>query len=218
MELTIGRLRPIAMTHSRKARNMRGLITAGMLTAALAGCGTYVAGASQSSDSGSAGAASSTTATGCASVNDATKVTVIRAMHLVEPARAAALEVTQTKPAVVRALFHDLCQVVSHKDTSGAVHSCPMDIGLSYGGAFYDGSRELASYTFAASGCEVVTVTPASKGAKPESAIVMGSAAAAAPQLHSDMDKAVGLSDAEVFRPENSATPAAVNQGSGDSK
>lgn len=216
MELTIGRLRQIAMTHSRKARDVRGLMTAGMLTAALAGCGTYVAGASQQAGSGST--TGNSTATGCASVNDATKVTVIRAMHLAEPTRAVALEVTQTKPAVVRALFHDFCQVVTHKDTSGAAHSCPMQIGLSYGGTFYDGDRKLASYTYAASGCEVVTVTSAVKGAKPQAAVVMGSAAAAAPRLHADMDKTLGLSDAEVFRPQVSDTPAAVNQGSGASK
>ena len=84
--------------------------------------------------------------------------------------------------------------------------SCPNEIGLSYGGTFYDGTRALASYTFAASGCEVVTVTASAKAAKPQSAVVMGPAAAAAPNLHTDMDRTLGLSDSEVFQPQNTQT------------
>jgi len=192
MELSTTAPRPISMM-----RKVRGFILAGLLAAALAGCGTYVAvGSSPNTTSG-------TSATGCAGVDQATKVTVIRAMHLVEPTRAGALEVTQTNPATVRALFRDFCQVIAHKATPGAVLGCPNEIGLSYGGTFYDGTRSLASYTYAASGCEVVTVTASANAAKPQSAVVMGSAAAAAPDLHTDMDKALGLSDSAVFHPQN---------------
>jgi hypothetical protein len=214
MELFLSHSRRITMTLSRTARAIAmATIAAGLAT--LAGCGTYVAdGAASGSSAGSATtAASAATAAGCASVNDATKVTAIRAMHLVDPVRAASMEVTDTNPATVRALFRDFCQVVSHKAGNAVLH-CPDEIGLSYGGTFYDGSRALASYVFAASGCEIVTVTPASQGAKPDSAVIAGPAAAAAPSLHADMAKTLGLPEAQVFKP----YVTHVNQGSGPSK
>jgi hypothetical protein len=225
MELTTRRPRPIRMTHSRKVRGGRiaaatpTAAAAAALAVAVAGCGTYTAagagsGASSGSASGSGASTTSTTsATGCASVNEATKVTVLRAMHLVEPTRVRAMEITQTDPATVRALFRDFCQVVTHKDTSGAAHSCPMEIGLSYGGTFYDGGKPLATYTYAASGCQIVTVTAADNAAKPQSAMVFGTAATAAPSLESDMAKTLGMTKAEVFQPQTQ-----VNQGSGPSK
>lgn len=208
MELIPPRPRPMNMTLPRTARGLAtAAIAAGLAT--LAGCGTYVASGATASS-----ASANDTATGCASVNDATKVSTIRAMHLVEPIRAASMEKTDTNPTTVRALFRDFCQVLSHKDTSNAVLHCPMEVGLSYGGTFYDGSRALASYVFAASGCERVTIIPASAGAKPESTVVAGSAAAAAPSLHDDMAKTLGLSVTQVFVPYG----AHVNQGSGPSK
>jgi hypothetical protein len=222
MELTTRHLRPIRMTHSRKVRG--GCITAAATLAAavavaVAGCGTYTAagagsGASSASSSGSGASTTSTkSAAGCASVNEATKVTVLRAMHLVEPTRVRAMEVTQTDPATVRALFRDFCQVVTHRDTSSAPHGCPMEIGLSYGGTFYAGSKPLATYTYAASGCQIVTVTANGTTAKPQSAMVFGTAAAAAPSLESDMAKTLGMTKAQVFQPQTQ-----INQGSGPSK
>ena len=220
MELRTGHTRPIGMMCSSA---IRGLFAAAALTAILAGCGTTVAssgansGAGSSSGSGSgagsaASTASTTAAAGCANVNDATKVTAVRAMHLVEPARFASILVTQTNPGIVRALFRDFCQVIAHRDASSPV-SCPMAIGLSYGGMFYAGNRPVARYTYAASGCEIVTLTPAGAGAKSQSAMVMGTAAAAAPNLHADMARARGMAQAQVFHPSTQ-----VNQGSGPSK
>jgi hypothetical protein len=181
--------------------------------AALAGCGTYVANGAAAGSGTTASTASNTTATGCASVADATKVTALRAMHLVEPTRADSMVVTQTNPATVRALFRDFCQVVSHKSSRVGVE-CPMDIGLAYGGTFYDGTRPLASYTFAATGCEIVSVTSAAAGAKPDSAMVIGAAAAAAPNLRADMAKVLGQPQSQVFMPPSTH----IVQGSGPSK
>ena len=214
MELTARPARPIRMMHSA-----RGLIVAAALTALVAGCGTTVAGSGSGSGSGSgprtnsSAITTSTTAGACASADEVTKVTVLRAMHLVQPTRMGSLEVTQSNPRIVRALFDDFCQIVTHKDNPGVV-SCPIDIGLSYGGTFYDGSRPLATFTYTASGCEVVTITGASKSAKPESSMVFGTAADAAPNLHADMAKALGMAEPQVFRPNS----AHVNQGSGPSK
>ena len=175
-----------------------------MLTAALAGCGTVVATAGTTSTgttTSSTGTATSTnsSATGCSSVTLATKVTVIRAMHLVDPQHAGSLEKTQTNPAKVQALFRDFCQAIAHKDTSTAILNCPDQIGLAYGGAFYDSSRLLADYTYGASGCQRVSVT--APGGKAQTVVVWGTAAQAAPNLDSDMSKVLGLPESVVFQP-----------------
>ncbi len=201
MELTGRPQRPIVMMHSRMAG------TLGVLVLALAGCGTVVASGS-TTDSGSGSQITGSTTTGCQSVDEATRVTVLRAMHLVEPTRMGNLETTQADPLKVRALFGDLCAVVAHRETSTLRLNCPDEIGLSYSGTFYDFTRKLATFTFAASGCETVTVTSASSGAKPQTAVVFGTAAKAAPTLHADLDHVLGLSDAEVFQPQTQ-----VNQG-----
>jgi hypothetical protein len=204
-------------------RHFRGLAAAGMLTGALAvaGCGTAVAGAgsglADSGASGTAGATGSTaagstgsTATGCASVGQATKVTVIRAMHLIEPTRVGSLERTQTNAADVRALFQDFCNVVTHPDRSTAPISCPDEIGLAYGGTFYDASRVLASYTYKASGCQVVTVTADGKS---QTAVVFGTAAQAAPNLETDLAKVLGLPKSAVFQPYGGGGQGGTGQG-----
>jgi hypothetical protein len=169
-----------------------------MLTVALAGCGTVVATAGDSGSGTGTTTSTSSTATGCSSVTLATKVTVIRAMHLVDPQHAGSLEKTQTNPAKVQALFRDFCQAIAHRDTGTAILNCPDQIGLAYGGAFYDGSRLLADYTYGASGCQLVSVTP--PGGKAQTVVVWGTAAQAAPDLDSDMSKVLGLPESVVFQ------------------
>jgi hypothetical protein len=186
-------------------RQIRGLMVAGALTAAVAGCGTAVAtsNAGTTNNTGTTGTATSTstssTATGCSSASLATKVTVIRAQHLIEPQQAQGLEQTQTNPAKVQALFRDFCQAIAHRDTSTAILNCPDEIGLSYGGAFYDGSRLLADYTYGATGCQRVSVT--APGARPQSVVVWGTAAKAAPNLVPDMAKVLGVPEKTMWLP-----------------
>jgi hypothetical protein len=196
-------MRPKNMMRKRQIRDLvtaslpvaLGMAVAGILT--VAGCGTTAATAGKTGTTIGTGTGTSTgigtsdMATGCASIDLATKVTVIRAMHLIEPQRAQSLEQTQTSPAKVQALFRDFCQVLAHRDTSPGVLHCPDQIGLSYGGAFFAGDRLLAEYVYGASGCQRVTVT--APGGKAQSAIVFGTAAAAAPNLESDMSKVLGL-------------------------
>jgi uncharacterized protein YceK len=196
------------MMHSRQ---IRGLAVAGMLTVAVAGCGTEVAGAASGTGTAGTTTSATSTATGCSGVNLATKVTVIRAMHLVEPTRVSALTDTQTNAAEVRTLFRDFCAVVTHPDNSKTPLFCPNDIGLAYGGTFYDGSRTLATYTYAVSGCQVVTVN--SPGKK-QSAVVRGTAAAAAPNLENDLAKVLGVPKTAVMQPYGTS----VNQGGGMDK
>jgi hypothetical protein len=186
--------RPIHMIYTRQ---IRGLLAAGLLTAAVAGCGTTVAGANTST--GKTGTAdSSSTAVGCATASLATKVTILRTMHLIEPTRLGGLNQTQTDPRLVRALFSDFCKAVAHPSGSSGVMECPMDIGLSYSGTFYVADRVVAKYTYSVSGCEQVIL---SAGGKTQSVIVAGATAKAAPNLRPDMAKALGKSIPQTFDP-----------------
>jgi hypothetical protein len=189
--------RPIHMMYTR---HIRGLVAAGLLTAAVAGCGTTVAGANTSSGStGKSGTTdSSSTAVGCATASLATKVTFLRTMHLVEPTRLGALNQTQTDPRLVRALFGDFCNAVAHPSGSSGVMECPMDIGLSYSGTFYVGDRVVAKYTYNVSGCQQVILIA---GGKTQSVIVAGATAKAVPSLEPDMAKALGKSVPQTFDP-----------------
>ena len=183
------------------------VLAVGVLTAAIAGCGAVPAAntantantAGTTGTSGINNASAGSTATGCSSVSLATKVTVIRAMHLIEPQRAQALKQTRTDAAKVQALFRDFCQAIAHKDTGTPVLHCPDQIGLSYGGAFFDGGRLLADYMYGASGCQQITVT--GPHAKPQTVLVWGTAAAAVPHLETDMAAVLGLPVSEVYQP-----------------
>ena len=123
-------------------------------------------------------------ATGCAGVDQATSVTVHRVLHLVEPTRAGDLSKTQHNATLVRALFGQLCAAVSHPTKSKAVVRCPVDLGISYVGTFYDGSRTLAKFNYGASGCQLVSLTV---GGKTRTTMVIGTASAAAPKLRADL-------------------------------
>lgn len=172
------------------------LIAAGVLAAVLAGCGSAMSGSTAVSD---AGTSTASTATGCADASVATKVTIDRTLHMVEPTKLGALSQTQTDPAKVRALFRDFCQVLSHRENvTGRAIPCPDAFGLGYNGTFYAGSQVLATYAYTASGCQAVTVTAAGKS---QSALVLGSAAKAAPDLEPDMARALGLTVQQAFQP-----------------
>src|SRR5207302_2147737 len=101
-----------------------------------------------SSAAASSAAAPAAAATGCASVNQATSVTVHRILHLVEPTRAAALAKTQHNVTLVRALFGQFCAALSHPSSAKGIVRCPADFGISYLGTFYDGQRTLARFVY----------------------------------------------------------------------
>ena len=182
-------------------RQVRGTVLAVLLCSALAGCASATAsnpaGAPAtssapvtSSASASASASLAAAAVGCASVNQATSVTVHRIMHLVEPTRMGALSTTQHNTALVRALFGQFCNAVGHAATAtGTVH-CPADFGISYSGTFYDGSRALAKFVYGASGCQTVSITA---DGKTQTTMVFGPASAAAPKLRADMAAVLGV-------------------------
>jgi hypothetical protein len=172
------------------------LLAAGVLAAALAGCASAKSGGAVVSGAGSSTAA---TAAGCADAGLATKVTIARSLHMIEPTRLGALSQTQTDPAEVRALFRDFCLVLSHReDVTGRAISCPDAFGLGYNGTFYAGQQVLATYVYTASGCQAVSLTAAGKS---QSALVFGSAAKAAPDLEPDMARALGMTVQQAFQP-----------------
>src|SRR5438876_7878524 len=228
MELTAREMRQSTMMSPRQ---VRGTVLAVLLCSALAGCGSVTAsapagtGATSSASATSAaqaassapaspGAASSApaaaaAATGCASVNQATSVTVHRILHLVEPTRAAALSKTQHNVTLVRALFSQLCAAVSHPTASKAIVRCPADFGISYLGTFYDGSRALAKFIYGVGGCQTVSLTAAGKT---RTTMVFGAAAAAAPKLRADMAAVLGVPALAVAQPVTGATTAGAGK------
>jgi len=148
-------------------------------------------------------------ATGCAGVDQATSVTVHRVLHLVEPTRAGDLSKTQHNATLVRALFGQLCAAVSHPTKSKAVVRCPVDLGISYVGTFYDGSRPLARFSYGAGGCQTVSLTAAGKT---KATMMFGSAAAAAPKLRSDMAAVLGVPSLAIAQPVTGTSKSGANK------
>ena len=187
-----------------------------LLCSALAGCASATSSAaaggtaaSSAAVTSSAAASSAAAAVGCASVDQATSVTVHRTMHLVEPTRMDVLTMTQHNAALVRALFGQFCNAVGHAATgTGAVH-CPADFGISYAGTFYDGSRALAKFVYGASGCQTVSITA---DGKIQSTLVFGPASAAAPKLRADMAAVLGVPMSMLAPPQSQVNPGGPNK------
>jgi hypothetical protein len=207
--------RRVRQSRMMDPRPLRGLLGAGLLCAALAGCGSVVASAPSSAPSSAgAGAAAASSAgaaaasapqVGCASVNQATAVSIRRLMRLMAPVGTNPISSATYHQAVqVRALFGQLCAAVTHPAPAQTMH-CPADFGTEYLGTFYDGSRVLATFTYASSGCERVSVTAAGTTL---ATVVYGRAAAAAPHLAADLDVILG-----VQKPGVTQSPGTVNPG-----
>jgi hypothetical protein len=138
-------------------------------------------------------------------VNEATTVTIHREMRMVMPVGNGSLIVTEHKPALVRALFGDICDAVSHAyNPTTAPQHCPADFATDYVGTFFDGSRTLASFVYAASGCQRVSVSAAGTT---QSTMLLGQAAAAAPRLEADLTAIFGSSAPGVYQPVVRGTP-----------
>ncbi|MBV9204616.1 MAG: hypothetical protein JO037_04245 [Actinobacteria bacterium] len=149
-------------------------------------------------------------------MNQATQVSVYRvvhlpeptrAMHLPEPARtthmtapprAAALVVTQRNPALVRALFGQLCEAVGHAGAARGVVHCPADFGISYYGMFYDGRRTLAWFIYSVSGCQTVSLM---SGGQTRFAVLSGAASAAEPKLQAALAAVLGVPASMLAQP-----------------
>src|SRR6266404_7697279 len=210
MERTPRRVRRTRMMDQRPVRGRAGflgilaILGTGLLFAAVSGCGSVVA-----SDSASAPAAGAATATaapqvGCASVNQATAVSIRRLSHLMAPVDTKPQpSTTYRNAAQVRALFGQLCAAATHPARNQLMH-CPADIGTEYLGTFYDGSRILATFAYAASGCKRVSVTAAGKTL---STMVYGRAAAAAPHLAIDLAVILEGAKPGTMQPQGGVNP-----------
>src|SRR6266699_6690261 len=212
--------RAVRQSGMMSPRQVRGTVLAVLLCSALAGCGSVTAssaagpGATSSPPAASSAAAAAssapaTAATGCASVNQATSVTVHRTMHLVEPTRMGALSKTQNNAALVRALFGQFCAAVAHAAAAKGTVRCPADFGVSYSGTFYDGRRTLAKFVYGASGCQTVSLTA---DGKTQSAMVFGAAAAAAPKLRTDMAAVLEVPASMMAQPKSQSRNAGPNK------
>jgi hypothetical protein len=199
MERIPGPMRQNGMMYRRQ---VRGIVVAGVLGAALAGCGTQVA----TIDPAAPAASTSPVppAVGCASVSQATKVLVSRSMHVVEPMNGSPHRVTQRNTKLVRALFTDLCAAVTHPDKAKGVLYCPADFGVSYVGTFYDGSRTLASFIYGASGCPSVSLTVTTKT---KTTLLLGNAERAAPHLDADLAAVLGVPKSQLAAPTQQINP-----------
>jgi hypothetical protein len=216
MERMTSWLRLRSMTNPSRTR---GLAAAGLLCAALAGCGTAVATSPPSSTSPTTAPAASgasgallasavTPRTGCASVNQATSATVTRSLLLAEPANGSKRTVTQRRATLVRALFGDFCAAIAHADIPQPVIRCPAGFGVSYFGKFYDRQRILATFNYSATGCPRLSLTVSGKT---RSTLLAGKAAAAAPHLKADLAAVLGLPESQVYgSPSQTRAPVMV--------
>ncbi len=216
MERTARRVRQSRMMDQRSVRGragflgLLGILGTGLLLAAVSGCGSVVASdsalapAAGADGTGAAAAATASLQVGCASVNQATAVSIRRMMHLMVPMGTNPLtNGTYRQAARVRALFGQLCAAVTHPAPAQMMH-CPADIGTEFSGTFYDGSRVLATFNYAASGCQRVSVTAAGKTL---TTMVYGRAAAAAPHLATDLAAVVGAPKPGVMQPLGGVNP-----------
>jgi hypothetical protein len=187
MEPMTARARRTGMT---KQRRIRGLATAALLCAALAGCGAAAAATASPQGAGDQPAKAMAPQVGCAGINQAASVTVQR--HLINQS---SRTFTQRKATLVRALFGDFCAALSHPEIRQPMHACPADFGLSYTGTFYDGHRVVATFAYDPAGCPRVSITAAGRT---RATLLLGTAAAAAPHLRADLAAVLGVPESQV--------------------
>jgi hypothetical protein len=197
-------MRQNGMMYRMHRRQVRGIVVAGLLSAAVAGCGTQVATTVDTAAAPAAARTPTAPAVGCASVGQATEVLVSRSMHLVEPLNGNLHRVTQRNTAKVRAFFNDVCAAVTHPNRGGGVVHCPADFGVDYVGTFYDGGRSLASFTYGAGGCPTVSLTASGKT---RATLMLGNALKAAPHLAADLAAVLGVPKSQLAAPTQQINP-----------
>jgi hypothetical protein len=170
--------------------------SAGATSSAASSAGTATSAGAPAGSS----AAAVADAAGCADVTQATSVAVHRAVRLVEPTRVGALAKTQRNTTLVRALYSQLCAAITHPATIKGTVRCPANLGISYAGTFYDGSRKLATFVYGASGCQTASLTAAGQT---KITMMVGSASAAAPKLQADLAKVLGVPSLAIAQPKS---------------
>ncbi len=136
-------------------------------------------------------------------MTQATAVTIRQTTHITKPVISRPVGTTYRQPGRVQALFGQLCAAVTHPVATTLMH-CPADVGTSYLGTFYDGSRALGTFSYAVTGCQRVSLTAAGSTL---STMVYGRAAAAAPHLSADLDALVGTPEPGVTQSQGTVNP-----------
>jgi hypothetical protein len=190
------------------AASSAGASSAGASSAGATSAGSSAAGSASPESPAAAVAA----AAGCSDVSQATSVSVHRVLHLVEPTRMGSLSKTQHDTTLVRALYSQLCAAITHPAKLKGTVRCPANLGISYVGTFYDGSRPLATFVYGASGCQTASL---SASGKTKATILVGSAAAAAPRLQADLAKVLGVPSLVMAQPKPGT---GTTQGAGPAK
>ena len=221
MERMAGWMRQSRMTDQRPLRDghgIPGLLGAAVLGAALAGCASATsapasspaataAAPATSASAAAAGAGAAAPEAGCAGVTQATAVTIRQTTQVTKPVISRPVGTTYRQPGRVQALFGQLCAAVTHPVATTLMH-CPADIGTSYLGTFYDGSRALGTFTYAVTGCQRVSLTAAGTTL---STMVYGRAAAAAPHLSADLVALVGTPEPGVTQTRGGVNPGGTD-------
>lgn len=86
-----------------------------------------------------------------------------------------------------------MCVIAGHPYhfQSGYATSCPDDFGLTYRGAFYDRKKKIAVFSYAASGCESLSL---SVGLNQATTMIFSKAGLAVqPSLDADLATALGI-------------------------
>jgi len=98
--------------------------------------------------------------TGCGNV---ARPSVVQVRRSVPPARSVSgvLLATERRAGVARRLYDDMCVIAGHPPhlPPNAVLNCPADFGLMYRGVFYLRRQTLAVFTYAASGCNALSLS-----------------------------------------------------------
>jgi hypothetical protein len=131
-------------------------------------------------------------------------VTVHRTTSIVASGHPGTGATTQRNTALVRALFNDICKVIAHPTAPKRPVACPADFGASYLGTFYDGNRQLATFTYGPSGCQTVHLTVAGKT---KVVLIMGATVTAAPRLEADMAAVLGVPKSKLASPVQQVNP-----------
>ena len=162
----------------------------GMRTAKLLGLVSLVLAAVAASGCGNLCTQPNGAWTACGSVMRPSAVQVRRTASL---SGRQALSVTERRAAVVRRLYFLMCVIAAHPYhlQSGQAISCPDDFGLSYRGAFYDRKTKIAVFSYAASGCESLSL---SVGLNQSASLIFGKVTLAAqPSLDAGLATALGI-------------------------
>lgn len=110
------------------------------------------------------------------------------------------LSVTRHSPELAGDLLHDFCLTETHLVQLHGAVDCPESFGLKYEGRFLVKGREVASYSWVASGCQQLTLTHA--GESRSTSLEKAPAAAAAPDMAKDFVAVLGAPcTSAVFEP-----------------